>query len=182
MRATALIAMAFFATSAFAGEHDPKIIAGYLKDAKITLLGGIEFAEQKSGPATSAKFEVEDGKLMLSIYTVPEGLGTDAENATLTELAGVATEPAFAPKSEVFADKAHIARASEHLVLMQISKLSLKEVVRAALKKAPGTPIDVRNPTVREKRPVADVVIIEKAGMPATVSVDLLSGNAARRP
>ena len=76
-----LVLSAFCFTKTFAGDHDPKVIIPLLKHAKMSLLEGIEYAEKKSGVTTSAKFEVEGGKLMLSIYTVPEGLAVEPEAA-----------------------------------------------------------------------------------------------------
>jgi hypothetical protein len=171
-----LVALLFAGTS-YGGGHDPKAIAVLLKDSKISLLEGIEQAEKTSGPATSAKFETtSDGKLALSIYTVPEGLGVEPEKATLTELAGDPSVNPFAPAVEVFADKEHIARASVHMTLFQLSKFTLKQAVRKALKRVPGTALDVRNPMMRQKRAVADVIIAAKDGDFYTVTVDLVNG------
>ena len=166
------------ANSLQAADHDPKVIIPLLKDSKISLLEGIGYAEKISGAVTSAKFEVDNGKLILSIYTVPEGLGVEPEKATLTELGGVATESPFKPSVEVFTDKEHIARASVHMTLFQLSPYSLKEIILFALKKVPGTPIDVRNPRIRNRRAVADVVIADAKEEAYTVTVDLLTGCA----
>jgi hypothetical protein len=173
-----MLTMTIGASQVLAGDHDPKVIIPLLKDAKITLLDGIDYAEKSSGPATSAKFEVSDGKLILSVYTIPEGLGVEPETATLTEMGAVATESPIKPVFEVFADKEHIARASVHMTLFQLSKLNLKQVIQRALKVKAGAPIDVRNPMVRDSRPVADVVIADYDGDAYTVTVDLLSGRA----
>jgi hypothetical protein len=173
-----LSAMLVVGGQAWSADHDPKAIAALLKDSKISLLQGIERAEKSNGPVTSAKFEISDGKLILSIYTIPEGLDVEPEKATLTELHGIATEAPFKPETEVFQDKEHIARSAVHMTLAQLSPLTLKQIIKKALKQQPGTPIDVRNPMVRGKRPVADVVIIGSDQSVSMVSVDLLSGNA----
>ena len=163
----------------FAGNHDPAAITPLLKDAKISLLDGIDLAEKVSGPATSAKFEVsDDGKLALSVYTIPEGLGVEPERATLTELGGDAAQSPFQFTAEVFEDKEHIARASDHMTLLQLSKYSLRQLVERALARKPGTPIDIRNPMVRNHRPVADVVIVDSSGKAHTVTVNVLTGRA----
>jgi hypothetical protein len=161
---------------AWGADHDPRAIAALLGNSKLSLLEGISYAEQTSGVTTSAKFEIDRGVLVLSIYTIPEGLGVTPEKATLTELAGDATLSPFKPEVKVFEDKAHIARASEHMVLFQLSKLTLKQVIEKAIRYRGGTPIDVRNPTVREGRAIAEVVMIDGYNEPFTVTVDLLRG------
>lgn len=171
--------------NSYAGGHDPAAILALMKNTKISLIQGIELAEKTSGPVTSAKFEVgDDGKLALSIYTIPEGLSTEPEKASLTELSGDPTAQPFKFATEVFADKEHVARASVHMTLFQLSPMSLKQVIEAALKKVPGTPLDVRNPMVRKGRPVADVIIHEADEDDDdfyAVTVDLLSGKVEAR-
>lgn len=171
--------LAFSFSPAFAADHDPKAIISLLKDSKVSLLEAVNYAEKSSGATTSAKFEVEDGKLMLSVYTVPEGLGVEPEKATLTELSGAAVDGLSALKAEVFTDKEHIARASVHMTLFQLSKMTLRQVIERAQSQQYGEAIDVRNPVVRNRRPVADVVIVDEKNKPVTVTVDLLSGETA---
>jgi len=69
--------------------------------------------------------------LILSVYTGREGKATDAEHNTLMELSGDPTKAAWTPKKEVFPDTEHIARAS-HLTLIQLSELSLVNVIEGA--------------------------------------------------
>jgi hypothetical protein len=166
------------ALNAFA-SNEPKDILPLLRGAKMSLLDGIAYAEKLSGPATSAKFEVEDGKLNLSVYTVPGGLAQAPEAAALSEVSGNVLEAPFKASVEVFADKEHIARAAVHMTLLQQSPFSLSQIIGKALARVPGgSPIDVRNPMIRNKRPVADVVIADDDGDEAyTVSVDLLNGS-----
>jgi hypothetical protein len=166
----------FISLPAFAGNHDPQAIAKLLASAKLTLLQGIEAAE-KTGAVTSAKFEIgNDGKLVLSVYTVPEGLNTEPEKAALTELSADPTVSPLKYVAEVFTDKEHIARASVHMTLFQLSPFSLKRVVEIAEHKGSGTALDVRNPMIRNKRPLADVIVMDEYGSFWCVTVDLLSG------
>lgn len=51
-----------------AAKNAPALAAA-LKDAKVSLVDGLKAAE-KSGTPISAKFELEDGKLQLSVYTM----------------------------------------------------------------------------------------------------------------
>src|SRR2546425_5308023 len=60
---------------AWAGEDDAKEraeLAHALKGAKVSLKQGIVASASKGKP-TSGKFEVEDGKLQLSVYTTKGG-------------------------------------------------------------------------------------------------------------
>ena len=104
----------------------------------------------------------------------------EPEKATLTEISGDVAVAPFKPEFEVFTDKEHIARASVHMTLLQLSKFTLKQTIRRALARQAGVPIDVRNPRVIDGRPVADVIIAtddcDEDNDAATVRVDLLSG------
>ena len=55
--------------TARAEESDTAALAAALKTAKATLRGGLR-ASKAHGTPISAKFEIEDGKLQLSIYTM----------------------------------------------------------------------------------------------------------------
>jgi O-succinylbenzoate synthase len=50
-------------------EGDPAALAAAMKDATATLQGGLK-ASEREGTPISAKFEIEDGKLQLSVYTM----------------------------------------------------------------------------------------------------------------
>src|SRR5262249_40528636 len=120
-----------------ATEADP--VPGKLKTAKHSLIEGIQQAQKENGPAISAKFEFEDRKLMLSVYTAKAGIEKDAEHNVLMELNGEATKPKWEPKTEVFADKAHLARSAEQLTLMQLTTLSLEGAAKKAVALKKGT-------------------------------------------
>ena len=162
---------------AIAGDHTPENIIPLLKGVQISLLDGITLAEKSGAVATSAKFEISgSGKLALSVYTVPEGLKVEAENATLTELAGYASNTPFSFEEQVFTDKEHIARAAVHLVMRQLTKLSLKEVILVATAENKGVAIDIRNPMVSNGMPISDVVVVLPNGKATTVRVNLATG------
>src|SRR5213592_5130859 len=61
-------------------------VAQALGKSKLSLLAGIRQASQGSAKAISAKFELEDGKLSLSVYTAEKGLAVPAEKNVLQEL------------------------------------------------------------------------------------------------
>src|SRR5436190_5456689 len=81
MPKTSLTTVVFFvawlvaASLGSAQPHDDKEraeLATALKDAKVSLQQGVA-ASAKEGKPISAKYEVDDGKLQLSVYTVKGG-------------------------------------------------------------------------------------------------------------
>ena len=118
------------ATAAGEDEQSTTAVIARLKESKISLADGIRQSEKQYGPAISAKFELEDGALNLSVYNAKEGRNKDAEHNVLTEAAGDATKAPWTPKMEVFEDKEHLKRAATHLTLVQTSKLGLADVVQ----------------------------------------------------
>ena len=168
--------MGLISSRTFSAGSDEELIAR-LKDSKLTLLEGIAYAELNSGPATSAKFELDKGNLMLSIYTAPQGLETSPELTDLTELSGVASASQFQPEAEVFTDKAHIARASVHQAIRQLSKLTLSEIIEQALKVQPGSAYSVKNPMIRNGKAVADVSIADRKGHSVQVTINVQTGD-----
>jgi len=57
------------AAPAWAQGSDPAALAAAVKDATATLQSGLKASEAQGTPI-SAKFEIEDGKLQLSVYTM----------------------------------------------------------------------------------------------------------------
>src|SRR4051812_39176393 len=57
------------AAPADAQDEDAATMAAALKDAKLTLQEGLKAGEREGQPI-SAQFEIDDGKLRLSVYTV----------------------------------------------------------------------------------------------------------------
>lgn len=155
---------------------DDSELLSRLKDAKFSLLDAIVFAEKSSGTALSAKFEMDGDEMVYSVYTAPQGIALPAESADLTEVSGSAKILPMQFKTEIFQDKEHIARASTHLTLMQLSSFNLKQVIQKALNVKKGIVYSVKNPQVRNHRAVADVSILLLNGNVATVTVDLISG------
>ena len=92
-----------------------------LPKSKLSLLDGIKQLTKGDEVAISGKFELENGKLSLSVYTVEKGLGADPEHNVLKEFAGDPTGAAWKPEAEVFKDAEHISRASMQLTLMSMT-------------------------------------------------------------
>jgi uncharacterized membrane protein YkoI len=177
---TLLLALSLFTVSTFSHAGEDTILIKKLADAKFTLKEAIAAAEKTSGPATSAKFEMDGDQLVFSVYTAPQGLQTTPEETELTEIAGSATVAPVTGKAEIFTDKEHIARASSHLTLMQLSKFSLNEIIDIALNAQSGTVYSVKNPSVKNHKAVAEVLILTEGGHTETVRVDMMNGKIIR--
>lgn len=150
-----------------------------LKESKHSLADGLKQAEKEEGLAISAKFEMEGDELSLSVYTAKQGRNVDAEHNTLMELAGDPTKDQWEPKKEVFADKPHIARASMHLTLMQVTKLTLEDVIKKAAAQQPGTVYSV-TPAIHNGKPVFDVLVATPDGKSVPLTIDLRTGKVIK--
>jgi uncharacterized membrane protein YkoI len=156
-----------------ARQHgDEKQLLSKLSASRHALVDGIRQAEKTDGPAISAKLEMKGDQLMLSVYTAKQGRERDAEHNTLMELIGPATEAIWKPETEVFADKEHIARSAMHLTLLQLSRMSLSDVIKKAEAQQAGT-VYSAIPSVQNGRPVVDVLVATKDGQSKHVTVDL---------
>src|SRR6201993_2938856 len=73
---------------AWAEADDPKALAAALKDATATLQGGLKASEGQGTPI-SGKFEIEHGKLQLSVYTMKDDrfmeIVADPETGAISE-------------------------------------------------------------------------------------------------
>lgn len=161
-----------------ADANDPALLSS-LKSAKLTLADGVAQAEKQNGPAISAKFEVEDGKFWLSVYTAKAGLKNDAEHNELIELKGEASAAKWTPATEVFEDKKHLTRSAMQLTLVQASKLSLVDAIKKAGATQAGT-VYSAIPAVKDGNPVFDIKIAVPDGKSVTVVIDGKTGQASK--
>jgi|SRR5262245_3213526 len=150
-----------------------------LGQSKHSLVEAITQAEAANGVAISAKFEFEDGKLWLGVYTAKDGLGKDAEHNTLMELKGEPNAAAWKPGTEVFEDKEHLTRSAMQLTLMELSKLKLADIVKRASANHQGTPYSAI-PAIVGGKPVVVVLVATPDGRTVAANVDLLTGNEAK--
>ena len=125
-------ALAMSVSLAYAND-DQAMLIKHLPDTKTTLVEAINQSAKSEGYPISAKFEMDDaGKLMLSVYTAEQGRDAAAAGNELVELIGDATQAPWVFKKDVFPDKEHIAEAAMQLTLMQVSKLTLVELLAKA--------------------------------------------------
>ncbi len=151
-----------------------------LSKSKHTLAAGIKQAAGKAPEvAISAKFELEEGKLSLSVYTAEKGLGTDAEHNVLKELAGSPEAAEWKPEAEVFKDVPHVSRASQQLMLMSLSKFSLLDILEKVEKDQAGTVFSI-TPVLRDRK-AQYVVLVAVEGKAVEISYDLMTGDRIPR-
>ena len=160
----------------YAAQDEYAKLLPLLSKSKQTLAAGVQQAAAKSPEAAiSAKFELDDdGKLSLSVYTAEKGLGVDAEHNVLKEVAGSPEVQPWKTEVEVFKDVEHVARASEQLTLMALSKFSLLDIIKKAEKDQPGTVFSI-TPVLRERKPQF-VVLVAAEGKVVELAYDLMTG------
>lgn len=164
----------------YAAQDEYAKLLPLLSKSKQTLAAGIQQAAAKSPEAAiSAKFELDDdGKLSLSVYTAEKGLGAEAEHNVLKEVSGSPEAQPLKTEVEVFKDVEHVARASEQLTLMALSKFSLLDIVKKAEKDQPGTVFSI-TPVLRERKPQF-VVLVAADGKVVELTYDLMTGESVK--
>ena len=148
----------------FANAEDSKETKALLEalgKSKRTLIDGVRQAAKGGAVAISAKFELEDGKLSLSVYTAEKGLSVPPEQNVLQELSGSPEQDKWEPTVEVFKDVPHVARSSQQLTLMALGKSSLANIIARARKTQSGAVFSV-TPVIRNHKPVAEVLVADK--------------------
>jgi uncharacterized membrane protein YkoI len=172
-----------FALSGFANlraeESSDSALLASLSQSKHSLTEGIAQAEKQNGAAISAKFEVEDGKFWLSVYTAKSGLKNDAEHNQLIELKGEANAATWTPATEVFEDKKHLTRSAMQLTLVQTSKLSLIDAIKKAGTAQAGT-VYSAIPAVKDGNPVFNVKVATADGKSVNLIVDGKTGQVSK--
>ena len=124
-------------------------LAKALAGSKVTLHQGLQTSGAKGKPI-SAKFEVEDGKLQLSIYTT-QGDG----------FSEVVISPASSKvdKAEAITDKDDLEHATAQKAAMDKAKVTLVAAAAKALKANSGYRAVSIFPEIKADRPVAEVTL-----------------------
>src|SRR5437016_9104033 len=169
-----LAVLASLYTPLFAQQADQALLKA-MGGAKITLAQGIAQVAKGTEVPTEAKYEMEDGKLMLSVYTSAKGFDTAAEDNSFNEYGGEATAATWAPKKEVFADLKHIARSAQYHTLLSMTKMTIPAIIQKA--SAQGTVFSVKE-KVRNGRPVF-AAMTAQGNTAKTTFYDLMTGEPA---
>ena len=170
-----LIAAAFATmggTLAWSEDADQAALIKALPNAKLTLVQGIAQVAKGAEVPTEAKYEMSDGKLMLSIYTSAKGFDTAAEDNAFNEYIGDVTTASWSPKKEVFADLKHIARSAQYHALLSMTKVAIPAIIQKA--SAQGTVLSVKE-KIRGSKPVFEVMVVQGNTI-KPMFYDLISG------
>src|SRR2546428_7810536 len=125
-------------------------LAKALKDAKISLQRGLT-ASAKEGKPISAKYEVEDGKLQLSVYTMK---GDNFSEVIVDHTTGRIA------KTEPITQGDDLAHAKEQSEAMAQAKRSLGAAASEAIKENRGYRVVSVIPALKDGHPVADVTLV----------------------
>ena len=168
----AMVASSYNTASA---EGADQALLRAISGAKITLVQGIAQVAKGTEVPTEAKYEMKDGKLMLSVYTSAKGFDTAAEDNSFNEYLGDATATTWAPQKEVFADVKHIARGAQYHALLSMTKVTIPTIIQKA--SAQGTVFSVKE-KIRNGKPVFEVMTAQ-GNTAKTTFYDLMTGEPA---
>ena len=132
-----------------APEGNQTTLAKALLDARVSLERGLA-ASSSHGQAISAKFEIEDGKLQLSVYTMKDGKFFEVV---------VDHNTGKVVKAEPIAEGEDYTAAQSQSAAMAKAKGSLRAAVEHALRSNAGFHAISVTPSLKDGRAVADVTL-----------------------
>jgi hypothetical protein len=130
---------------------DPAALARALAGAQATLEAGLK-AGERAGIPISAKFEIEDGKLQLSVYTLD-----------ITEFAEVVADPNTGAviKINKITESDDLEDASVQNAAMTKASVTLLAATEMALKANAGSQAVSVEPQLHGGHPVANVTLLQ---------------------
>ena len=143
-------------------EHDQQALVKAMGDVKVSLQQGLT-ASQREGRPISAKFEMEDGKLQLSVYTDKDGKFSEV---IVDHNAGSVA------KSEPITDADDLTHAKSQSAAMAKAKTQLKDAVDKALSKAAGARAVSATAEMKSGRSVASIELL-RGGQIQSVTEEL---------
>ena len=149
-----VIALVFVVPTGWAqtpADQEHAELAKALKDAKIPLERGLT-ASAKEGKPISAKYEVEDGKLQLSVYTMK---GNNFSEVIVDHKTGKIA------KAEPITKGDDLSHAKEQSEAMAKAKRSLGAAASEAVKENKGYRVVSVMPAMKDGHPVADVTLVK---------------------
>jgi hypothetical protein len=134
-----------------AQDEDVAALAAALKETKLTLQEGLK-ASEREGQPISAQFEIDDGKLQLSIYTTK---GDDFTEVIADPNSGAVV------KAEKITDSDDLNDAVDQKAAMDKAKVSLLAAADTAEKENPGSRVVGIFPDLRDGHAVAEVTLLQ---------------------
>jgi hypothetical protein len=125
-------------------------LAKALAGASVTLHSGLQTSASQGKPL-SAKFEVEDGKLQLSIYAMK---GNGFSEVVINPVSGKVD------KAEAITDKEDLEHATAQKAAMDKAKITLLAAADKALKSNGGYQAVSIVPEMKADHPVAEVTLL----------------------
>ena len=134
-----------------AEEANAAALAAAMKNASATLQGGLKASEAQGTPI-SAKFEIEDGKLQLSVYTMKG-------NDFMEVVADPATRAIT--KAEKITDAGDLKEAAEQKAAMAKAKVPLLTVTETAVNANAGSRAVSIVPELKNGQATAEVTLLQ---------------------
>jgi hypothetical protein len=139
--------------SASAEDKSPAALAEALAEASVSLDQGLS-AAAREGKAISGKFELDDGALQLSVYTMK---GDQFAEVIVDHKSGTIK------KSEKITDTSDLRAATKQARAMATAKLPLDQSVASAVAANGGYRAVSVTPRLQGGAPVADVTLMKGA-------------------
>jgi len=137
--------------TARAEEGNPAALAAAMKNATATLQGGLK-ASAAQGTPISAKFEIEDGKLQLSVYTMK---GNDFMEVVADPKTGAIA------KAEKITDAGDLKEAAEQKAAMAKAKVPLLTAAETAVNANAGAQAVSIVPELKNGQAMAEVTLLQ---------------------
>ena len=137
--------------TARADEGNPTALAAAMKNATATLQGALKASEPQGTPI-SAKFEIEDGKLQLSIYTMK---GNDFMEVVADPNTGAIA------KAEKITDAGDLKEAAEQKAAMAKAKVPLVTATETAVNANAGSRAVSIVPELKNGQATAEVTLLQ---------------------
>src|SRR5215467_691609 len=144
------LAIGLFGQRLYAQDRSDHALIKGVTDAKITLQQGLTAAAQRGRPI-SGKFEVEDGKLQLSVYTAKDG--------NFSEVIVDHTTGNVA-KSESITEGEDLAEAKSQNAAMERARTDLKTALEKSVSATPGSQAISVTPALKDGHAVASVTLL----------------------
>ena len=140
--------------SAWAEGGDSAALAAAMKNATATLQGGLKASEAQGTPI-STKFEIEDGKLQLSVYTM-KGNGNDFMEVVADPNTGRIA------KAEKITDAGDLKEATEQKAAMAKAKMPLLSATETAVNANTGSRAVSIVPELKNGQATAEVTLLQE--------------------